>query len=456
MGPTARKVALDILCRGEKGAFRASPFQGESFRALTPEDRALCEELVMGTWRWRNVLDSVVASWSRYPVERLETRVREALRLGVYQILFTRIPPPVAVSVTVEAVGKAPRQKALVNAVLRRVVEHSGHVEMPPIEDLELYIETRFSHPRWIVRRFITAFGERGALALASFDQRVPPVTLRTNVLRTTRDSLMDLLLKAGVQARPGRYFDMAIEVTGAGPVTELPGYRDGLFSVQDEGAMAVSLVVDPQPGEVVWDACAAPGGKSTHLAELMGGKGLVVATDKHEEGLGLLKHSVIRLGLRNIKIAHMDVTDAKSVAGRFERPFDRVLVDAPCTGLGVLRRRADLRWHRKEKDVSLMTEIQKKLLNAVAPLVKPGGVLVYSTCTLTEEENQGVFSEFLQNHPEFRPSDPRPFLPVSMFRGEVSSELRCRLSTVPGTVLLLPHVHGTDGFFIARAVRCN
>ncbi|HHY34532.1 MAG TPA: 16S rRNA (cytosine(967)-C(5))-methyltransferase RsmB [Firmicutes bacterium] len=456
MGLAARKVALDILCIGEKRAFRASPFQGKSFRALPPDDRALCEELVMGTWRWRNVLDSVIASWSRYPVERLETRVREALRLGVYEILFTRMPAPAAVSITVDAVGKASRQKALVNAVLRRVAEHSGHIEMPPIEDLESYIETRFSHPRWIVRRFIDTFGERGALALASFDQRVPPVTLRTNVLKTTRDSLVDLLRKAGVQARPGRYLDMAVEVSRAGPVTDLPGYHDGLFSIQDEGAMAVSLVVDPQPGEVVWDACAAPGGKTTHLAELMGDRGLVVATDKHEEGLGLLRHSVTRLGLRNIQIVYMDVTDLGSVAGKFEGPFDRVLVDAPCTGLGVLRRRADLRWRRREKDVSAMTDIQKKILNAVAPLVKPGGVLVYSTCTLTEEENQGVFSEFLEDHPEFSPSDPRPFLPASMFKDEVPPEPRYRLSTGPGTVLLLPHVHGTDGFFIARAVRCH
>lgn len=456
MGPAARKVALDILCGGEKGAFRASPFQGKSFRTLSPEDRALCEELVMGTWRWRNVLDSVIAPWSRYPLERLETRVREALRLGVYQMLFMRIPAPAAVSATVDAVGKDRPKKALVNAVLRRVAEHAGHVEMPPIEDLESYIEVRFSHPRWMARRFIDAFGERGALELASFDQKVPAVTLRANVLRTTRDTLLDVLRKAGIQARPGRHLDMSIEVSKAGPVTGLPGYRDGLFSVQDEGAMAVSLVVDPQPGEAVWDVCAAPGGKTTHLAELMGDRGLVVATDKHEEGLGLLRHSATRLGLRSIQIARTDVTDLESAKGRIGGPFDRVLVDVPCTGLGVLRRRADLRWRRREEDVNAMMDVQKKILNGVAPFVKPGGVLVYSTCTLTEEENRGVFSEFLQNHPEFSPSDPGPLLPASMCQDKVPPEPGGRLSTAPGTVLLLPHVHGTDGFFIARAVRCH
>lgn len=456
MGPTARKVALDILCGGEKGAFRASPFQGKSFRALSPEDRALCEELVMGTWRWRNVLDSVIASWSRYPLERLETRVREALRLGVYQMLFTRIPAPAAVSATVDAVGKARPQNALVNAVLRRVAEHTGHVEMPPIEDLESYIEVRFSHPRWMVRRFIDAFGERGALELASFDQGVPSVTLRANVLRTTRDTLLDLLRKAGVQARPGRHLDISVEVTKAGPVTDLPGYRDGFFSVQDEGAMAVSLAVDPQPGEAVWDACAAPGGKATHLAELMGDHGLVVATDKYEGGLGLLRESATRLGLESIRTIRLDVTDPETVAAQIEGPFDRVLVDAPCTGLGVLRRRADLRWRRREEDVSAMVDIQRKILNAVAPLVRPGGVLVYSTCTLTDEENQGVFSEFLRNHPDFSPSDPRPLLPPSMFEDRNSLGVGRSRSVIPGTVVLLPHVHGTDGFFIARVVRCH
>jgi len=454
METPARKVALDILCRGEQGVFRAGLFWSEDFRALSPQDRALCEDLVMGTWRWRNVLDSVIAPWSRYPVERLEARVRNALRLGVYQMLFTRIPPRAAVFTAVEAVGNNRAKKALVNAVLRRVADHLGHVEMPPLEAIESYIEVRYSHPRWVVRRFIETFGERGALELASLNQKVPAVTLRANILRTTRNALLALLGGAGVKVRPGRHLDISVELDGGGPVAGLPGYDDGLFSVQDEAAMAVSLVVDPQPGETVWDVCAAPGGKTTHLAELAGDRGLVVATDRHDEGLNLLKRSAARLGLKSIRVVRADVTKVRDGGAGLGAPFDRVLVDAPCTGLGVLRRRADLRWRRREEEVKTMATLQKKILDAVAPSVKPGGVLVYSTCTLTQEENQEIFSQFLREHPEFCPSDPQSFLPASMSQNEMPPDLRARLLTVPGSAFLLPHVHGTDGFFIARAIR--
>ncbi|QUL98341.1 MAG: 16S rRNA (cytosine(967)-C(5))-methyltransferase RsmB [Candidatus Fermentithermobacillus carboniphilus] len=448
MQKSARGVALDILTSFEVPALRAPSVS----QIPDDRDRSLVHEIVNGTLRWRRLIDDHLSGFLKRPFSSLTPRVRNALRMGTYEMLVMGIPPYAAVSSTVECFQRR-SERGFVNGVLRAVARNLGHVELPSIDtDPGLYASVRYSYPEWMVRRLISMLGVEDALSFLKAGNTPPPLTLRVNTAATTRDGFLEVLRKQGYTAEAGS-LDISIKVHKGRRVEDFPGYDQGYFTVQDEGAMLVTFALEPRPGDYVWDMCAAPGGKTTHIAEVLAGNGRVVATDIDDERARMIEGSVRRLRLSNITVFAVDATESQTVRRFLEQrelptEFDRILLDAPCSGLGTVRRNPDLKWHRRESDIFKMVERQKRLLESAAHFLKPGGTLVYSTCTVTEEENQGVWKWFLETQKDFVPEDPAKSLPLSWKnRRGAGNETRG-----PGYLYLLPHVHGTDGFFIAKA----
>ncbi|MGE5485049.1 MAG: 16S rRNA (cytosine(967)-C(5))-methyltransferase RsmB [Ignavibacteriales bacterium] len=439
-GYSARDVALEVLRRVEERDAYAD-ISLDSFlqrHRLSGPDRALATELVYGVCRRRNTLDWVIEKASSRPVGEMTGDVRNALRMGVYQLMYLdRIPAHAAVNESVEAVKSRGRPGAarFTNAVLRNVAAK------PPEPDREGSLAIRYSHPEWLVEHFASELGLEAAQRLMDADNRTPPYTVRVNALKAGVGEVECILRERGVAAAGCRFVPEGLWLPEGPGDAGVEAHRRGLVQAQDEGSMLVSRVLAPEPGEFVIDACAAPGGKTTHIAQLMGNRGRIVAADIHPSRLGLVRKVCGRLG---VTIVEDMVCDSRSLRDRMEGLADRVLVDAPCSGLGTLRRRPDARWRKDAMDARRLSVLQVEILLSAADCLRPGGCLVYSTCTIGREENQDVVRRFLEARDDFFPDDIRSCLPESL-RGDASGE---------GYIQLLPHVHGTDGFFICRMRR--
>ena len=393
MAKDARKESLDYLIGLEKTSSRALDLS----RISDPRDRALATELVNGTIRWLGFIDGYLAPFSNRALSTLSPAVRNCLRLGAYQLLFMGLPPHAAVNSVVRCL-KSKGNRGYANAVLRSVSTHLGHIEMPCLEnDTFAYISQRYSYPLWMVKRFCRAFRIQDAIRLCSIQNSAPIITLRVNTSKTSRHEMLELFNSQGYKAKTG-VFEDSIRLEQGRNVRNYPGYNLGYFTVQDEGAMAVVKVLDPRPGDIVWDVCAAPGTKSSHISLLMNGTGMVAATDIDPDRIGMIDENIARLKLKNIKCLVSDATQnccTENMVKMFGE-FDRILVDAPCSGLRVIRRNPDIKWNRLEADIKDGRQAES--------IVAPGfgcnekRVLVYSTCTLTEEENEEVWNWFWPN----------------------------------------------------------
>jgi 16S rRNA (cytosine967-C5)-methyltransferase len=429
----AREVAIDALVRIEDGAYANLVLPGALRRQdLDPRDRAFVTDLVYGTVRRRASVDFLVGLALDRPLADLDPPVRAALRLGTYQ-LVEDVPAHAAVSETVDAVAvRTRRARGLVNAVLRRVARLGPEWPWPEGDDVEA-IAIRSSHPEWVVERLIDDLGPSDAHAVLDADNDPPAVTLRVNPRRENVDALVTELRATGAQVSTGRFVPGAVVVRGAGDLARLPAVRDGRASPQDQASQAVVDILDPQPGERIVDLAAAPGGKASAIAERVP-DGFVVAMDVNAGRLGLVGQAVERLQLKGVGSVRADGRHPPLRPGS----FDRVLVDAPCSGLGVLRRRPDARWRVQPESVAELAGLQRELLRAGAALVRLGGVVVFSVCTLTWEETRQVDAWATAELPELvaLPPPAPPFRPWG--RGG----------------LLLPHVAGTDGMYVL-ALRC-
>lgn len=443
---TVRDVALEVLRRVEEGKAYANLLLPRALAAsrLTARDRALATELVYGTVRARNTLDWALAGRSSLAWDKIDPEVKAVLRLGAYQILFTRIPPAAACYTAVEQakeVGHAGSAR-FVNAVLRRLAREKDNLTYPELEREPVrHIALKYSHPEWLVTRWLARLGPDETIALCRANNEVPPLTLRTNTLRLSRAELAAYFAERGFAVGRFLYAPEAIHLKDAGEVERLPGFAEGLFTVQDESSMLAAHALAPEPGDRVLDACAGPGGKTTHIAELMGDRGEIVALDVHPHKIKLIKAAAQRLGCTSIAA---QMGDARELPATFHRRFTRVLVDAPCSGTGVLRRRADLRWHKSPEEIATLPALQLAILRGAAAGVAPGGVLLYSTCSMEPEENLGVVRAFLAENPDFVPDD----LTLLLGRFLTAETLR------DGYMELYPHKHQVDGFFLARLRR--
>lgn len=411
---------------------------------IDPRDRGLIVELVLGVFRHRYTLDWRLDKISDRPMERLPLPIRTVLRLGAYQLFYLdRIPASAAIneSVTLAKTVRGRDWSGLVNAILRTL-----HREPPaPWPDVsqnpvEAYA-VRYSSPPWLVQRWLTRFDPHQAEHLLQTTVAIPLLTVRTNTLRLTRESLQTELARADFDARPTAVSPVGLVIEKHGGVADFPLFRDGGFYVEDEAAQLVPLLLDPQPDERILDACAAPGGKATHIAALMHNQGEIVAWDRSAARLRLLKDNCRRLGISIIQPIEMDAENREKVAPFMSKPFDRILIDAPCSGLGVLRRHPEAKWQKDENVLTKQQARQLSILGNVHRLLRPGGVIVYSTCSTESEENEQVVERFCSDHPEFVREPVIPWLPAS---GHSLVNADGDFSTV-----LSPH--SMDRFFAAR-----
>jgi 16S rRNA (cytosine967-C5)-methyltransferase len=441
-----RRAAFLTLKRLDREDIFAETLVGRELASgrLSGPDRGLFTELVYGVLRRRGSLDHLVSLFAGRSPQRLEHDLLQLLRLGLYQLFFLeRIPPSAAVNETVNLAGEfVPRAKGLVNAVLRRADRERDSVTWPdPAAEPAAYLAARHSHPLWLAERWVRELGFDEAERLAEALSEPPPFTVRVNLLKTTREELTGRLEAEGAPARETEYAPAGLRIVSLpGPVTSLPSFREGLFTVQDESSQLAALLLDPRPGDRVLDACAAPGGKATYLAELMGDTGTLLACDRNPQKISLIGENVRRIGLTSVETR---VVDAAALPPELRQSFDRVLLDAPCSGLGVLRRMPEGKWRKSPEDIPRLAARQRELLESVSTAVAPGGILVYSTCSTSVEENEDVVDDFLSRHPGFMIEDGSPLLPGPD-----------ALFTDRGFFRSWPHRHGMDGFFAARLRR--
>ncbi len=406
---------------------------------LSDPDKGLLSELVHGVLRWQNKLDWVLNGFSHGNFAKSEINVKNTLRVALYQVLFLeRIPHAAAVNEGVEFIKRIRGEKpaGLVNAVLRNIIRNIDGIRYPdPLEDQAQYMAVFYSHPLWMVKRWVDRFGIEETRALLTANNERPHLSLRVNRLKSDRSSFLKLLEHLQVQASPSRFLEQFVRARGMSRIGQMESFRNGFFTVQDESASLPCLLISPRAGERVIDLCAAPGGKTTNIAEMMRNEGEVIAVDKYEGKLSLIRTSCERLGLRNVTFMAADASTMSI------EPADKVLLDAPCSGLGVLSKKPDIKWKRDVADIRKLTAIQTEIIENAALMVKPGGVLVYSTCTIEPEENQEIVRCFLKKHPEFILDDAARFVPPDF----VSPD---------GDVVTLPHRHGMDGSFAARLVK--
>jgi 16S rRNA (cytosine967-C5)-methyltransferase len=380
-------------------------------RALSDRDSALATELVYGTLRWQRYLDWILAPHSRRPLDSLDTRARVALRVAAYQIAFLeRVPAFAAVNDAVALAGPKAGIRGFVNAVLRSFARRGVREREPPLpRDPVEALATRCSFPTWLAARWIDRYRLADAEALMrAFNER-PPLTLRANTLRVGRDALAERLAAGdGRKAEPTRYAPEGLILPhGGGAPAAWPGFAAGEFVVQDEASMLVARLLEPRPGDVIVDACAAPGTKTTHLAQLMQNRGRIVALDPQPARLARVTEAAARLGATIVETRSGPV---ERLAPELRAVCDAVLVDAPCSNLGVLRRNPEVKWRRRPEDITVAAERQREILAAAATMLKAGGRLVYATCSLEPEENDAVVEAFLGDHPDFRIESPASF----------------------------------------------
>jgi 16S rRNA (cytosine967-C5)-methyltransferase len=442
----ARAVALRVLERVEEdGAYADLALRAALAQtALDARDRAFATELAYGTLRWRGRLDFLLAGVLDRPLESLEPRVQRLLRLGAYQLAFCdRVPDAAAVSQAVRlarATGMA-RASGLVNAALRRLARERDAIALPALEaDPIGHLVHALSIPKWIAERWIAAWGPAEAAAFAAVSNAAPPRAVRANRLRNDRAALRTALAERFPDAVPCRLAPDGLLLGRRGDPASDPAFRDGRFTVQDEASQLVVELLDPQPGERVLDACAAPGTKATAIAERVGPAGRVLALDRHERRLGLVARDAARLGIDWIEPRLADATDLACLG---DARFDRVLVDAPCSGLGALRRNPDARWRVQPESIEALAHLQRAILAEAAALARPGGTIVYSTCTLAREENEDVVDAVLADAPALRRVGAEAWPATLRDRIEPDGALRCR-----------PHRDDTDGFYAVRMER--
>lgn len=418
----ARRAAFEILRRVADGAFSSVLLASEEPN-LKPADRALCHELVLGVLRWQRFLDKIVEHSAKRKVESLDLPVRIALRLGLYQLRFlSRIPAAAAVneSVTLVRSAKLSSAAAFVNAVLRRAIREADFDPTAEIHDPLEKLAIATSHPRWLVDRWANSFGLAEAESFARANNDIPPTVFRVVHTRASKDDVLINLTEAGASIEPSKIAENAFRVSGAAAVLRNLS-STGQIYLQDEASQLVPQLLNLQPGERALDLCAAPGGKTTLLADRANDKAFIVAADRSGSRLNTVTTTTSLHQLQNINPLLLDANHQLPFA---PASFDRVLVDAPCSGTGTLRRNPEIRWRLTNDDIQNFAAAQTQFLRHAAKVLKPGGHLVYSTCSVEREENEHVVENFLQTTPRF---------------------------TLLKTLRTWPHREGSDGFFMAH-----
>lgn len=410
MSPDLRHIALGILLGSSKKNStldKAIDDAKKNLDSISRQDRSLCNAIVFGVLRHQGRLDHLIRAFSKTPFEKIEPRVKIILRLGIFQIVFLdRVPDYAAINTSIElAKTQVPKKTTgFINAVLRQVADRHETIALPDRKKhFSAYLTAAFGIPTWLGKKWVSAHGKAQTENLSQAILEIPLITLRTNRVKISRDDLKAQLIAENIQADKTDFSPDGLNISKTGtPLNELVGFSQGHFQVQDEAAQLVSLILNPQPNERILDACAGLGTKTCHMAQLMDNQGQIVAADIDPLKLERLNEETQRLGISIVETQSINIM--KAGIKEFNGYFDRVLVDAPCTGLGVMRRNPDTRWNRSSKDIQRLAAQQKKILNAAANLVKPGGTLVYAVCSCEPEENEAVITHFLNKRKDYTP----------------------------------------------------
>jgi 16S rRNA (cytosine967-C5)-methyltransferase len=412
-------------------------------RLMNIRDRSLITQVVYGTLRMRGHMDWIIGHLYKGDYLSMDVSIKNIMRTGLYQLLFTdRIPDFAVVDEAVEITKKMhPAGSGLVNAILRNAIRKKGTIAYPDMKkDPAHHISVLHSHPLWMVKKWIEILGVEETALLCKANNEIPLAVLRVNTIKTTREKLIDECSRQGMDVKVTVFSpDGMILSHPAMPIRETAFYSAGHIQVQDEASQLISRLVDPKPGENVLDVCSGTGGKTTHLAALMNNRGRITAFDISEKKIADLKKNAERLGVINIDTKTGDARKMQEEA--IYGSFDRILVDAPCTGLGTLRRNPEIKWRTKEEDPKKFSALQKTILASAAQYLRKGGFLIYSTCTITSDENEEVIDDFIVHHKDFICVHP-PDAINSFLIGDM------------GYFKSYPHKHGTDGFFGAVLVK--
>lgn len=436
-----RGLAVKILNRIERTDAYLDKLLDHEMRnsELNGPDKALLYEIVHGVTRWMGRLDWILNGFYKGQFSKAIPNLKNGLRVALYQILFLdRIPDHAAVNEAVEFVKRLQGQKPadLTNAVLRNIIRSKNSIRYPdPSEDLIGYFSAYYSHPSWMIKRYVDRFGKEDTEKLLIANNEKPYLTLRVNGIKTNVSQFKSLLESVNLRYRPGKFLNEFIQLQNLTNITAWEYYSKGFFNIQDESAGLSIQLLDVKPGIKVLDMCAAPGGKTAYLGSLMNNVGKIVALDKYEGRLKLLRANNERLGLTCVTTIESDALEFNS------EPFDRVLADVPCSGTGTLSKKPDIKWKKDVFDLKKMSAIQIKLLEKASSLVKPGGILVYSTCSIEPEENFEIVKQFLLNHANFKLESAK-----GKFTDDVVDENGC--------IQTLPQKHQMDGAFAAKLIR--
>ncbi|SFD86531.1 16S rRNA (cytosine967-C5)-methyltransferase [Bacillus sp. OV194] len=443
MKQNVRNTAVEVLLKIEQNQAYSNLLLNQSIKKanLSQKDVGLLTELVYGTVQRKNTLDYLLEPFVAKGLKKLEKWVLVLLRMSLYQMVYLdKIPDHAIINEAVEIAKKRGHKgiSGMVNGVLRRI-QREGTADLSELTHDEERLALQYSMPEWLVQRWITQYGLDNAEKMCAANMEPAPVTGRVNSMRSSREKVLQSLHAEGIEGSNGGLSPDAIKLK-KGSLSHSSAFKEGYVTIQDESSMLVARALNPSSNEKILDACAAPGGKTTHIAELLNNTGEVTALDLHPHKVKLIQEQAERLGLTNIKT---EALDSRKAGEKFSvSSFDRILVDAPCSGFGVIRKKPDIKWSKKEEDIHRIAEIQMQILDKVAELLKPGGTLLYSTCTVDKEENDEIADAFLKHHPDFEWD--------KSFNERLPETLQPYLKPAEAQVQILPHYFNSDGFYLA------
>lgn len=437
----AREIAYKVLLDIEKNKNYSNMSINKHFKdvKLSNQDRGLATEIIYGVIENKYYIDYMIDKLSKVKTNKMEIYIKTLLRMGIYQIMFLNsISDYAAVNETVNlAKKKNSKVSGFINGILRNVIRQKETIGEIKVKDDVDYLSIKYSYDKWMIRNWMIHFGKEFTEELLEVNSQRPSIYLRTNTLKITRDELIQKLEQQNIKASKVNVVEEAIKVENLKDIENNTLYKEGLFTIQDISSMLVGKVMNPKENSLVLDVCSAPGGKTTHMATLMNNTGQVVSRDIYEHKLKLIKASCKRLGLTNVNVEEFNgiSLDRESIG-----KFDYVLADVPCSGLGIIRRKPEIKYKEKEEFRDL-PPIQKNILENASKYVKKGGTLIYSTCTIQDSENIDIINEFLQKNKNFK------LAPINEVKVDLDNQEK-------GYMKIYPNVHDMDGFFISKLIR--
>lgn len=441
----AREIAINTLVDiNQNNAFSNLSLNKHIPQGVNPKDENFIREITYGVLENKVYIDYILSKLSKIKLKKIHPMIMEILRISIYQIVFMdRVPESAAVNESVKLAKKYGHKgsSGFVNGVLRTLIRDKENIIKIDTKDKVQYLSIKYSHPLYMVKLLAKDYGIEFTEEILKSNNERPYLNIRVNTLKIEKKILKSKLIDLGFEVLDGKYANDTLIIINPINITETEEFKNGFFIIQDESSQLVAQIMNPIPNSYAVDVCSAPGGKATHMAQIMGNKGKILARDFYYHKIELIKENNKRLG---IDIIDLEVYDATKRDENLIDKVDYLLIDAPCSGLGLLRRKPEIKWNRKEEDIKELKTLQWNILNTVKDYVKNNGILVYSTCTILKDENINMIDRFLKENKEFK------FIP---FDKEIQNKEK--LDTLgDGYIQLLPHIHGTDGFFIAKMIK--